>query len=284
LVSKQKFFWYGLSAVLYNAGIILGIIYLSPRFGIYGAVIGAVVGAILHLISRLIGLINYKIKYKIKISFDEHFKTFLKLMTPKMIGHPLEQLTFLGYTAIASSLGAGSIVVMNLARNFQSAPVAIIGINVALASFSVLSQSAARNDRREFVAELKFAMKMIFLITSLSAIGILLIKNFLISVLLGGGAFDDAAISATASALGIFTIAIPTESLNHILSRAFYSLKNSATPVIIGLTGMFLAICTGYLFSRDMGVNGLILGFVLGSVFKLILLFLFLKREIRIKL
>jgi putative peptidoglycan lipid II flippase len=288
LITRERFFWFGFSAPLYNLGIIIGIAWLGTKHGIYGAVYGALGGALLHLLSRLVGVINQvkkhnlNIKYKIHIWFDNYYRSFLRLMAPKMIGQPLEQITLLGYTIIASTLGAGSIAIFTLSRNFHYAPIAIIGTNLAVAMFPALSRHVATENKTSYKNELRFTAYGIFLITSFASLVIFLLRFWLIDSLLGGGQFDEIAVTATASALGWFCLSIPTESLNQLLARAFYALKDSATPVVIGLISIVVAIVTGYLLSKSMGVNGLVLGFFLGSALRLgLLVFLLRKKLVR---
>lgn len=104
-----------------------------------------------------------------------------------------------------------------------------------------------------------------------------LLKNILIGVFLGGGAFNSADVNLTAMMLGIFSLSIPTESLSHLLARGFYSLKNSITPVLVGLGGLALAVVFGYVFSRFMGLLGLAWGFLVGSVIKTVILYVLLQ-------
>lgn len=280
LVSDEKFFWYGLSPALYNIGIIGGAL-LAPRFGIQGVVWGTIGGALLHLISRAIGVGRHYFKYRPSIKIDLHFKKYLRLMLPRMAGHPIEQITFLGFTIIASAIGTGAIVVLNFANNFQTVPVAIIGITLALTAFPVLAKIVARNEKKGFIEETIFTAKAIVLTTAPIALLMFIFRRPIISILIGGGAFDYRAIELTAAALGLFTPSIVTESVNHLLARAFYALKNSATPTLIALGGLVITLGSGYAFSRSLGVNGLVLGFFLGSVFKLALHAIFLRKQSR---
>ena len=281
LVARERFFWFGISAALYNAGIIFGVIFFAPSFGIRGVAYGALLGALLHLFSRIIGLWRFHFNYHIKLTLDDYCRRFLKLMVPKMIGHPVEQLTFLGFTIIASGLGAGAIVVLNLSRNFQSMPVAVIGINFALAMFPTLSRAISARDFIRFRREVWLTGLMTFAVTALAALVLYLIRYPLIEILIGGGEFGPEAVNATAKALGVFALAIPTESVSHLLARAFYALKDSITPTLISIAALLASIGFGYLFSRSMGVSGLALGFFVGSALKTISLKVFLSFRIR---
>jgi putative peptidoglycan lipid II flippase len=271
LVSEERFFWYGISPSLYNIGIIGGVIFLAGCFGIYGAIIGVIGGALLHLVSRLIGLMSYYLRYRPKIKIDEHFKKYIRLMLPRMAGQPIEQVTFLGFTVIASTIGTGAIVALNFANNFQTVPVAIIGITFALTAFPILAKIAAQNNKKGFIDETIFTVKAILITTAPIAALMYFFSRPIIAILIGGGAFDQHAINMTAATLAVFTPSIITESVNHLLARAFYALQNSATPTLIAMGGLIITLVSGYFLAEKLGVPGLALGFFFGSIFKIIL-------------
>jgi len=104
----------------------------------------------------------------------------------------------------------------------------------------------------------------------------------LIKIFLGGGEFSEQDILLTASTLGVFTLAIPTESASHLLARAFYALKNTVIPVVASIAALGIAVSLGYILSPTLGLLALPLGFFAGSLFKLIVLLVLL--NLRIKL
>ncbi len=282
LVGYRRFVFYGLSPVFYNLGIILGTFFLASRIGIYGVAVGTIIGALFHLGIRIIGMRNIGFVYKRSISISEHFKTIIRLMIPKMFGHPVELVTFWGFTAIASTLGTGNITVLNFARNFQSVPVSLFGIAFATSIFPVLSELAAKEDFHEYRTQFFRTLKGILALTVVSAIVMYLVRVFIIRLLLGGGAFSESDIILTASTLGVFTLAIPTESINHLLARSFYALKNTVIPTVVSILGLVIAVAGGYFFSSQIGVIALPLAFFFGSVFKMFTLFTLL--HLRVKL
>ena len=280
-LTRYRFFLVGISAPLYNLGIILGTVILAAKYGIYGVAVGTIIGALLHLLPRLIGL-GFSFRYRPMINFNQEFKKYVRLMLPKAAGHPVEQLTFLGFTIIASAIGAGSIAILNFARNFQSMPVNAIGVAFSLAAFPLLAKAISVNDKTTFNREFTFTLKSIALLATLAALIIYLIRRPLIAIFLGGGAFDQNAVDLTAAALGIFALSIPTESASHLLARGFYAFKDSLTPVIISLISLAVAVTGGYVFSATLGVKGLALGFVLGSLLKTASLMILLTRKSRL--
>ncbi|MEX1063980.1 MAG: murein biosynthesis integral membrane protein MurJ [Candidatus Paceibacterota bacterium] len=279
LVSEERFFWYGISPAIYNLGIIGGTILLAQRFGIYGVIIGTLAGALLHLVSRLIGLKKRYFNYRPEIKLDEHLKKYIRLMLPRMAGHPIEQFIFLGFTVIASTISTGSIVVLTFANNFQTVPVAILGITLALTAFPVLSRAVSNRNKPEFMDQLAFTLKAILLTTIPAALFMYFFRRPIINILLGGGEFSREAVELTAATLGVFSLSIVTESINHLLARAFYALKNSAVPTLIAVGGLAVTLVSAYYFSGSFGVKGLALGFFAGSMFKIVLHFGFLKKQ-----
>lgn len=282
LVSYKKFLFYGLSPALYNLGIIAGTFFLAPIIGIYGVALGTIVGALLHLLIRLAGIRGLDFRYLKRIKITPDFKTVIRLMIPKMFGHPVELLTFWGFTAIASTLGEGSISALNFARNFQSVPVSLFGIAFATAIFPVLAELAAKENFSEYRKQFFKTLRGVLLITVASAISIFLVRNLIIKIFLGGGEFSDADIALTASTLGIFTLSIPLESVSHLLARSFYALKNTVIPVATSIVALGIAVSFAYFLSGRLGILAMPLGFLAGSLLKAGVLLILL--NLRIKL
>lgn len=281
LVSFKKFIPYGLSPILYNFGIIAGT-FTTPWFGIYGLVLGTLVGASLHILPRFFGIRLSHFRYSFIVKWrSKNFIKLIKLMIPKMIGHPVEQLTFLGFTRIASLLAAGSVTAVSFARNFQSVPVSLFGIAFSLAIFPVLAEAAGKSDRESFLKNFWKAFRNILLFTIPSAIGLYILSDLPIRIFLGGGRFDEESIMRTAAVLGIFAFSIPTESLKHLLARSFYALKNTIIPVSISVLGFAISVSFAWFRWREIGIVAIPYGFLLGSLTEITLLGLFLKLRVK---
>src|SRR3989344_1971176 len=195
LIAKKRFLFYGLSPVFYNLGIIGGTIILSPTLGIMGTAIGTIIGASLHMLTRTIDAYVSGFRFRLKTDFKTaEFKKTIKLMVPKMFGHPVELAMFWGFTVIASTLGAGSIAILSFARNFQSVPVSIIGITLSTTSFPIMAKSVADDSLKEFKTTLTNSFWLILAGSVLAAIATFIIKEPLIRLVLGGGAFTEEAI------------------------------------------------------------------------------------------
>lgn len=282
LLAEQRFFWYGLAPLLYNAGIILGTVAFSDGLGIFGPAIGAVIGAVIHLASRFVGLRPSSFRIGPGSAFRmPAVREFVRLMLPKMASHPVEPVTFLFFTSVATTLAAGSVSAISFARNFQSVPVSLIGVAFALAVFPALSTAHAEGDRAGFLRLLRTNLVSIAALTVAAAIGLAVVGGLAIRVLLGGGAFDAEDVALTSSVLAAFAISVPFESLTHLLSRAIYATRHTLLQVLASLAALGITVLATQLLLGQLGVVSIPIGFAIGQAAKVGLLGLALVIRLR---
>lgn len=281
LVVRQRFLSYGLAPVLYNTGIVLGTVILSPRLGIMGAAIGTVIGALMHLGVRVLEIMRTDFRYRPSLAVKTSgFREYVRLSIPKAIAQPIEPLIFLYFTSVASTLAAGSISAVSFARNFQSVPVALVGVAFAVAAFPVMSAAASDGDRPRFTRLVFTYLATITVSTIVAAIGLYLVGGFAIELFLGGEAFDAEDVAVTTSLLGVFALAVPLEAATHLLSRAIYSTRNTILPVIASLVGLMVTVATVTIATDAHGILALPLGFVAGLAAKVAILLIALMLRI----
>jgi putative peptidoglycan lipid II flippase len=282
LIADRRFLFYGLAPILYNAGLAFGALFLSPELGIFGPAIGAVIGAVLHLAIRVVGIRGTGFHIRPRLSFaTAGLLDFFRLMLPKTASSPIEPLTFLFFTNVASTLVAGSITSVNLARNFQSVPVSLIGVAFSLAAFPLLANAYAAGDRRAFGRIVRMNTLSIGVLTICAAVGLVVIGELAIDVLLGGGLFDQEDVQRTALVLAVFAIAIPFESLGHLFSRAIYATRHTTLQVVASLVGFAVTIVATLATVDAFDIVAIPFGFAAGSAVRFVLLVAVLVPRIR---
>jgi len=266
LISVKEFFWWGLSPALYNIGIILGAIYLYPQFGMSGLVIGTLFGALLHLLNRLRPLKNKKYNFKPKIDwrFTPEIKETIKLALPKILQYGMFHFMLLSFTSITSTLPEGSVALYGYARNFQSLPVSLLGIAIALAMYPTLSRDAGKGNYKKFTADFKKNRLKSLFYTTLAAIALAVLSKPIVSLLLGGGQFSEADINLLTSVLMVYCISVPLESMLHIYHRAFYSLRNTVIPSLIHAFTIALTIILATYLKKTIGIYAIPVSFSAG--------------------
>lgn len=245
----NRFLVYSLAPILYNLGIIFGIILFAKNSGILGVTIGVVIGAFMHLIVQIPSAIRAGFHYKPNFNLkDPKIQRVFYLMLPRTLGVAAPQINLMVVTAIASILPAGALSVFTLSNNLQQFPLGLIGIPFAIAAFPVLSQAWAAQKREDFINEFSLTFRKILLIIIPISFLIFVFRNQIIEIIYKTGSFGEGATSLTAASLGIFTLGIFATTLIPLLLRAFFALQDTKTPTMIAIIAMILNIilCLGF--------------------------------------
>lgn len=263
----HRFLAYSLAPVLYNLGIILGIIFLAPRFGILGVVFGVIFGAFLHFFIQVPSAIKCGFKYRPIFNFkDEGLKRVFLLMIPRTFGVAAQQINLVIMTAIASLLATGSIVIFNLANNLHSFPVGIIGISFAIAAFPVFSKNLVEFKKEEFIRNFSSVFGQIMYLTIPISILLFMFRNQIVTILYRHGQFSFEAARLTAEALGLFALSILVQSLIPLIFRAFFAFKDTKTPTVIALLTTILTVIFSFYFVRILSSSNVFESFIKDSL------------------
>jgi putative peptidoglycan lipid II flippase len=282
LVAERRFFFYGLAPLLYNLGIVVGTVTLSGRIGIYAPAVGAVLGAVAHLGIRVAGAIVDGFPIRTRLDWRmPAVGEFVKLMLPKMISQPIEPVTFLIFTSVASTIATGAVTAVSFARNFQSLPVSLIGISFSVAAFPALSAAWAEADRPRFVRLVGTNALTIGSLSAAATIALLLLGGIGIRVFLGGENFGESDIATTTLALSFFALSIPFESLFYLFSRAIYATHNTLLAVLANLGGFLVTLVLAPALAPSLGIAAIPLAFTIGTAVKVVLLLMALGARLR---
>jgi putative peptidoglycan lipid II flippase len=169
-------------------------------------------------------------------------------MIPRTIGLAANQINLMVITAIASMLSIGSIAVFNLSNNLQYVPISLFGISFAVAIFPSLSRSVAKKEKAKFLEKFTSTFaQILFFILPVSLLFFIL-RAQIVRVILGTGQFSWQDTMLTAACLGVFAFSIFAQSLVPLLSRAFYSFKDTKTPVKISIFSIIFNIVLAIFF------------------------------------
>ena len=246
---RHRYALYAAAPIVYNIGIILGIIFLQPYFGIVGVAYGVVIGAALHLLIQLPSARRDGFFRRIpRFAERNAFFTTIRVSLPRALTLSMNQLIFLGLLALASSLAAGSISIFMFSFNLMSVPLAVIGASYSVAAFPTLASAFSRGERDVFLAQVLVAARQI-IFWSVPAIALLVVlRAHIVRVVLGSGAFDWTDTRLTAAALALFAISIVAQGISLLIVRALYASGKTAVPLIISTITAFLALSLGSVF------------------------------------
>jgi len=246
----NRFLTYAIAPILYNLGIIFGILFLVPIFGVFGLAYGVILGSFLHLLVQIPAAKISGFKYRAVFNFHyPGLKKIFKLMIPRTIATAATNLNLIIITAIASTLTVGSITIFNFSNNLQYVPVGLIGIPFAISSFPVLSRNWANGKKEKFFKNLSSTIgQTLYFIIPISFL-IFLLRAQIVRLILGTGQFGWWETRLTAASLGLFCFGIFANSLVPLVSRAFFAVHDTKTPALIGVASIGANIILSLLFT-----------------------------------
>lgn len=245
----RKFFIYSLSPIFYNLGIIIGIIFLYPIFGINGLVLGVVLGALMHFLIQAFASFGcgFTLRFSFNINLKE-IKQIALLSLPRTLGLSFNNIAIISIIAFASYLSSGSISIFNFSFNLQSVPLNIIGVSYAVAAFPTLVKSFSSQKKSEFKNHLKSTARQI-VFWSLPVIFLFIVlRAQIVRVILGSGNFSWENTRLVAASLAIFSVSILAQGMTALLSRAYYATGNTKRPLTVNLFCSILIVILSYVF------------------------------------
>lgn len=262
------FLAYSLAPILYNLGIILGIVFLSPHWGIFGAGLGVVFGSFLHFLVQLPGARSSGFKYQAVFSFSHKaIKEFFLMIGPRIFSSSSVQFSLVIITLIASGIGEGAISVFNLSNNLRYLPIGVIGIPFATAAFPALSKLWTAKRKEEFRERFRMVFSSVLYFSFPVGALMFLLRKPIVSIVFQTGAFKGTAVEITAACLGLYFLSTAAQCLAPIILRGFFSLKDSLTPALISFFFMLVNVFLCFFFVNISSVSESIFAQIFESVF-----------------
>lgn len=234
--SHQRFLIPALAPVVYNLGIIFGILVLSPRFGIFGPAIGMVVGACLHMLIQLPLAIRLGMRFHLSFNFAHPgVREVVRLLPPRAIALGIDQIEQFVAVILASTLLPGSLSLLNVSRLLYTIPNLLFGSTIGQAALPTLSRIATLPDQSHFRRTLSESfLQVSFLALPVSALFIVL-RIPIIRIVFGAKTFPWVATLLTGKTLAILALSASFYAVMQLVIRGFYSLHDTKTPLVIGL-------------------------------------------------
>jgi putative peptidoglycan lipid II flippase len=209
-------------------------------------------------------------------------RDILRMMAPMLLGLSTVQINTLMDLLIATWFvpdGKGPAV-LGYAHFLYQLPLGVFGIALATAIFPVLSAQAARNDMTAMSQTLTTGFRLSFFIAMPATAGLILIANPLVTALLLHGEFTRDSADRVARALCLYTLGLTAYSAQHILVRAYYSLKDSATPARIAAGVVVVNLILNLILVRPLQEAGVGLATAITSCLQVTLLVRGLRRKV----
>src|SRR3989344_6259013 len=301
--ARNRFALYALAPILYNGGIIVGIIFFATKLGILGVALGVVFGALLHASIQLPVVIGEGLLPRLYSLNSQIVKRVAGLSVPRTLTLAMSSLALIFLTSLASIMEEGSIAILSFSNNLQSVPLSIVGVSYSLVAFPTLSRRFLEKNLSAFGEQMVNSARFIIFWSLPFTSLLIILRAQVVRVILGTGLFDWPATRLTAAALALFVLSSVFQSLSLLFMRGFYSAGFTLKPFFINFFGTLILILSSFaliiLFqSREefkFFIEALLrvedlpgsvvlmlpLGFSFGTILNSLLLWVFFEQEFR---
>lgn len=288
LNSFQRFLVPALAAVLYNLGVVLGVLLLSDRYGVWGPAWGMVAGAVLHtliqwLLARSLGFSVHDLRGKL---VHPGTKRVLRITGPRLaalLGNKISLLFQVGLASLAPVFGqVSNVVVLAFARHLEALPIGLFGLSISQAAFPTLSMNSGDLKRDEFKKTLITSLHQTLFLIAPAAIILLVLRIPLVRLAFGARRFTWKATILTGYTVAFFSLGVIGEAILNLFYRAFYAMEEAKTPVTVSVIFSVFEILLAVAFTRlwGWGVWSIPLALVIGGIGQCFVLFILLEREL----
>lgn len=190
---------------------------------------------------------------------------YFKLALPILLGNCVVQINNIVDKALGSTLDAGSLSALSYSGSLNSLVIGVFVMSLSTVLYPAITADAASGNMEHFEKTItKSLSDLSFILVPVSCITILSAQN-IVSVAFGRGRFDQTAVYLTASALSFYAPYFVFSGIREVLTRGFFALQNTKTPMINGAIGVACNIVFSILFVRYLGIAGIALGTTISS-------------------
>jgi putative peptidoglycan lipid II flippase len=251
LNAHQVFIWPALAPSMLWLGMIIGVLFLAPSMGIFGLAWGYVLGAVLHLGIQLPAVFRLPAR-KYFATFGLRFQAVRevgRLMGPRLLGVAAVQINFVVNTILATGMMIGSLTALKYAWAIMTMPQVVIAQSIAIAALPTFSAQIATGKLADMRGSLAATLRGVIILSLPATLGLILLREPVIAMLFQRGAFDAHSTELVSWALLWYSIGLLGHGVVEILSRAFYAMHDTKTPVFVGIGAMSLNVVFSLIFA-----------------------------------
>lgn len=252
LNSHQRFAIPAVTPVLLNVSLIVAMLWWRDAYEVPEVSLawGVFWAGVVQLLFQVPALMRLGLLPRPVVRFhDPEVRQVMKLMVPTLFGSSVAQVNLLVDTLIATLLPlVGSVTFLYAADRLVEFPLGVFGIAISTVILPKLSYAFANKSTENYQATLQWAMQLALLIVLPCALGLAVLALPVIFTLFTYGDFGATEAARTSHALMVYMLGLPAFVINKVLLPAFYSRKDTKTPVKIAVKAMLLNVILNVVF------------------------------------
>lgn len=280
LNSKKLFYGSQVAAIGYNLTVIIITLGLGDNQDVQLLTISVILGHFIQVII-LIVLLRKRFSFTPKLSpIHTDSKSFLKLAFPILLGNSIVQVNNIIDRALASLLENGAVSALSYSNSLNRLVTGVLITTLSTVVYPSLTTSLSDNNKKKFHHDLQGSLTLIPLIVLPISLLTIIYATEIVEIVYERGNFDSSSTKLTSTALAFYAGMYFFMSIQEIVTRAFYALKNSKTPMINAAIAVALNSVLSIYLAKLMGIGGIALGTTLSTFLASLILLLSLKKEL----
>jgi putative peptidoglycan lipid II flippase len=281
LEAQDQFTLPAISPILYNLAIIVFALVLAPSKGVYGVAIGVVVGAALHFLVQLPGLLRTGLHFVPSLSTQvEGLHEVGRLLLPRIVGLAAFQVNFIVVNYFASQDGEGKVSALNYAWQLMMLPHGVLALSISTVVFPTMARLYQRGDMPGVRATFMRALQPLIFLTLPASLGLYEFRVPIVQTIFQSGEFSGLSTTLVADPLALLAIGLVWYGLVEVLTRVFYAMHDTLTPVITGVAIILFNIVLGKILVDHVGYVGLALSLSASTGIEALALAVVLRRRL----
>ncbi|WP_291258591.1 murein biosynthesis integral membrane protein MurJ [Fusobacterium sp.] len=261
------------TSIFFNLAIILASMYFGKSYGIDALAYGVVVGGLLQFLVVLPSFFKIVRGYSLKIDWkDPYLKKIFIMICPMLVGIVARQVNTIVDQMFASYLAEGGVSALENATRLYLLPVGVFGVSISTVIFPALSKAMSKNNLKEATDNIVKGLNILLFLIIPSTAVLTFYAPEVIRLTLSYGKFGEEAVRVTSQALIYYSIGLYFYTAIYLMTRAFYSVKNSTYPVKFSIISIVINIVLNFLLIDIMEYRGLALSTSIASAVNFLLL------------
>ena len=282
--SHNKFSIPAATPLIFNLSLIGAAWFVAPKIEmpVMALAWGVLLAGFLQLLFQIAPLASIKKIPVPRLDFkNSGLKKFFVLILPAILAGGIAQINLLVDTVFASLLETGSPTWLYVSDRLIQFPMGIFAIAIGTVLLPGLSRSYAQKNTQAFRLQLENSFKLVFFLAIPSVIGLAIFATPLLATIFQRGAFLWLDVEKSSLSLMGFAFGLPFFMAMKVLVPAFFSRKNTKTPMIIAFISLLLNVVLNYLlaFQFQYGHLGLAIASSISAFVSVIVLSIILKTE-----
>ena len=271
-----------LGLVLYNAAILTAALTVARgEAGVTGLAVGAVCGAGLYVLIQVPALISRGVRYTPRLGLrDTAVRDTARLMGPRLIGQGVVHLNVLLTASIASVLPEGRLTALNYAWLVMMLPLGVFGMSIGDAIFPTFANLAAQGRTQALAWTSSRILGLVLFLTVPSAVALAIAGRPFVAALFERNAFTAESTAITVAALSWYALGLPAHAALEILTRSFFALYDTRTPVVAGALAMVSYVALALLLVGRLEHVALAMALSAVTTVEAVVLFVLLRRRL----